>query len=128
MNYNMICDVFRRNRDYEAVLSVLSYPVTGRRKPYYVSGLTQGAEYIFLRSLAEDAASPTEPLVLVFADEKKALGFKEFLSSCGVAGAFFPAAKNFRFLCNRTPPFSVLIYGTLYTCKDRAGAQGGESK
>lgn len=93
MNYNIICDVFRRNRDYEAVLAALSYPLAGRRKPYYVSGLTQGAEYIFLRSLAEDASSPTEPLVLVFADEKKALGFREFLSSCGVRGAFFPARE-----------------------------------
>ena len=90
MNYSLLCEIFRKNRDYTALTAALTAPVYGRRKPYYVSGLTAGAEYIFLRCLSEDFAAKTEPPVIVFSDEKQAASFCDFLSSCGISAAYFP--------------------------------------
>ncbi|MBE6541927.1 MAG: transcription-repair coupling factor [Ruminococcaceae bacterium] len=90
MNYALLCDVFRKNRDYSALTLALKNPPYGRRKPYSVSGLTDGSEYIFLTSLAEDFASVKNTPVLVFADDKKAAKFSEFLLSLGLRSAFFP--------------------------------------
>lgn len=90
MNYSLLCDIFRRNRDYSALTESLKSPPYGRVKPFSVSGLTDGSEYIFLTSLAEDFASTDTPPIIVFPDDKKASKFSDFLSSIGLRSAFFP--------------------------------------
>ena len=52
MNYRLLCDIFRRNREYTSLTAALTSPAYGKRKPYYVSGLTAGSEHVFLHSLA----------------------------------------------------------------------------
>ncbi len=93
MNYKLLCDLFRRNRDYAALSDALTAPVFGRRKPFFLSGLTDGAEEIFLTAFAEDFASPDAPPVLLFADDRKAAAFRDFLLSVGVRAAHFPTRE-----------------------------------
>ena len=93
MNYSLLCDIFRKNREYTDLTSALKAPFYGKRKPYYVSGLTTGAENVFLQSLAEDFADTSCPIVLVFADEKRASSFRSFLDSCGTRAAYFPSRE-----------------------------------
>ena len=90
MNYRLLCDIFRRNREYTSLTAALTSPAYGKRKPYYVSGLTAGSEHVFLHSLAEDFAAKTFPPVIMFASEKRAASFCEFLLSCGMRAAYFP--------------------------------------
>ena len=52
MNYRLLCDIFRRNREYTSLTAALTSPAYGKRKPYYASGLTAGSEHVFLHSLA----------------------------------------------------------------------------
>jgi len=93
MNYRVLCDIFRQNRDYTALLDVLSSKITAKRKPYTVSGLTEGSETVFLASLAEDTGNSVSPTVLMFADDKKAASFRDFLLSVGIRAAYFPARE-----------------------------------
>lgn len=93
MNYRVLCDIFRRNRDYTALTASLTAPVYGKRKPYTVSGLTDGSQTVFLTSLAEDMGSADSPLVLLFPDERKAASFRDFLLSTGVKAAYFPSRE-----------------------------------
>lgn len=93
MNYRILCDIFRQNRDYTALTAALTAPVYGKRKPYTVSGLTDGSQTIFLLSLAEDFGNADDPLVLLFPDEKKAASFQSFLLSTGVNAAYYPARE-----------------------------------
>ena len=48
MQYQILKDIFRRSREYDDLVNTLNMPHRGRYKPYYVSGLTEGAERIFL--------------------------------------------------------------------------------
>lgn len=93
MNYKFLCDTFRKNRDYVGLSNALNRPAIGKRKPYYVSGLSNGAEAVFLESLCEDLGSAESPVVLIFADEKKAVRYREFLVSVGVSADYFPARE-----------------------------------
>lgn len=93
MNYSLLCDIFRRNREYTSLTAALTSPVYGKRKPYYVSGLTSGSEYVFLTSIAEDMKSKEEPPVIVFSSEKRASAFSEHLVSCGIKAAYFPSRE-----------------------------------
>lgn len=93
MNYTILCDIFRQNRDYTALTAALAAPTFERRKPYTVSGLTDGSQTIFLASLAEDFANTTDPIVLLFPEEKRAASFRDFLLSIGIRAAHFPARE-----------------------------------
>ena len=93
MNYSLIRDVFRTNRDHVALVEALRLPVYGKRKPYYVSGLTEGAEYIFHYALSTDLSDSTDHMVIIFSDEKKASSYCKFLESEGVAAVFFPSRE-----------------------------------
>ncbi len=90
MNYRLLCDIFKRGREYGALKQTLQSPVFGKRAPLHVSGLTEGAEYIFLASISDDLANADTPLILVFPDSKKASSFNVFLKSIGRNSAFFP--------------------------------------
>ena len=79
MNYRLLCDIFKRGREYGALKQALEAPVYEKRAPFHVSGLTEGAEYIFLASVAEDMASGDSPITLVFSDGKKASSYNIFL-------------------------------------------------
>ncbi len=93
MNYKLLCDTFRKNRDYIGISEALKRPAFGKRKPYYVSGLSEGAEYIFLESLCEDFGNAYSPVVLIFADEKKAALYRDFLVSVDISTDYFPARE-----------------------------------
>ena len=93
IHYPLLCDLFRMNRDYTALCAALAAPVTGRRKPLSVSGLCDGAEQIFIASLAADFASSTVPPVLLFPDDKQAAKTRDFLVSLGIRAARYPARE-----------------------------------
>ncbi len=93
MNYNLLSSVLRQNREYTSLRASLTAPVFERRKPFCISGLTQGAEYIFLRCISEDLSDPDNPIVLIFPDEKRASGFCEYLGSCKIKAAYFPSRE-----------------------------------
>ncbi len=93
MNYQFICDTFRKNRDYAGLCDALNRTVIGKRKPYSVSGLSDGAEPVFLKSLCEDFGNPYSPVILLFADEKKAVRYRDFFLTSGVPADYFPARE-----------------------------------
>ena len=93
MNYSLLCDIFRKNREYTSLTAVLTAPVYGKRKPYNVSGLTEGAEQVFLQALAEDFSESGFPPIILFPNEKRAASFCEFLKSCGKNAMFFPSRE-----------------------------------
>ena len=100
INYSLLTDLFRLNRDYTALTSALTAPVWGRRKPYVVNGLSAGAEHIFTAAFAEDFASSETPPVLLYPDEKRAVKARDFLLSLGVRAAHFPPGNT----ASRTSP------------------------
>lgn len=83
----------RKSREYLSLKSMMTSTPYGRRRPYYVSGLTEGSGHIFLTSLAADFASLRNQPVFVFPDEKKAASFASFLNSVDVAASFLPARE-----------------------------------
>ena len=93
MNYKFLCDTFRKNRDYAGICEALNRPVIGKRKPYYISGLSEGAEPVFLKSLCEDFGNAYSPVILIFADEKKAVHYRDFLLSADIPAEYFPARE-----------------------------------
>ncbi|MBQ9717269.1 MAG: DEAD/DEAH box helicase, partial [Clostridia bacterium] len=93
MNYKFLCDTFRKNREYTGICEALNRPVIGQRKPYYVSGLSDGAEPLFLKSLCEDFGNAYSPVILIFADEKKAVHYRDFFLSAGISADYFPARE-----------------------------------
>ncbi len=93
MNYQLLCDTFRKNRDYTGLCDALNRTAAGKRRPYSVSGLSDGAETVFLKSLCEDFGNPYSPVILLFADEKKAVRYRDFFLSSGIAADYFPARE-----------------------------------
>ena len=93
MNYNLLCNIFRCTKEYEALCDNIKAKTYGTRTPISVSGLTDGAEYIFLTCLAKDIGKKGTPLTLVFDDAKKASSFSEFLNSVGLRSVFFPVRE-----------------------------------
>ncbi len=93
MNYSLLRDIFSGNRDYISLCEALRLPVYGKRKPYYVSGLTESAKYIFHYALSCDIPQDNMPLVIIFPDDKKAAAYSDFLQSEGVRAAFFPSRE-----------------------------------
>ncbi len=93
MNYSLLCDIMRRNREYTALTAALTAPSYGKRKPYNVSGLTVGAEQVFLQALAEDFSDIGFPPIILFPNEKRAVSFCEFLRSCGKRAMYFPSRE-----------------------------------
>ena len=90
MNYKLLCDIFRKSGDYISFISALNSTPVGKRKPYLVSGLSDGAEYIYLMTVSADTADANRPLTLVFNDEKKASSFRDLLVSNEIKASFFP--------------------------------------
>lgn len=90
MNYKLLCDIFRRCREYTALTKAINTPIVERRKPFYVNGLTDSAEYIMLTAMCLDMQSTENPVILVFPESKRASSFRDFLSSMGIKAAFFP--------------------------------------
>ena len=93
IHYPLLCDLFRMNRDYTALCAAVTAPVFGRRKPFAVSGLCDGAEQIFTAAVAADFASSSSPLLLIFPDDKRAAKTRDFLVSLGIRAARYPARE-----------------------------------
>ena len=93
INYTLLCDLFRLNREYSSLCAALTAPVSGRRKPFSVSGLSDGAETVFTACIAADFASVNDPVLLLYPDEKQAARAKDFLVSLGIPAARFPARE-----------------------------------
>ena len=93
IHYRLLTDLFRLNREYTALTAALTSAVWGRRKPFSMSGLSEGAEHIFLAAFAEDFASQDDPPLLVFPDDRQAARTRDFLLSIGVKAARFPARE-----------------------------------
>ena len=93
INYRLLTDLFRRNREYAALSAALTASVWGRRKPFSMSGLSEGAEHIFTAAFAEDFASPDDPPLLVYPDDRQAARARDFLLSLGIRAARFPARE-----------------------------------
>ena len=91
MNYQILKDIFRRSREYDDLVTVLKQPHRGKHRPYYISGLTEGAERIFLGTFCEDFRDNGDPILLVCADDKTAAGYRDVLLAMGRSR---PAAKN----------------------------------
>ncbi len=91
MNYRLLTELVRKNRDYVGLLDRVTSPVMGKRKPLAVYGLTDSAEGIMLTALCEDLRDGDEPLIVVFPEEKRARNYKEFLLSLGMNAMVYPA-------------------------------------
>ncbi len=91
MNYQLLTEVFRRNREYAGLVERVKSPPFGKRKPIAVHGLTDSAEHIMLTALCEDFRDDDVPLTVVFPDEKRARNYKDFLSSLGMNAMVYPA-------------------------------------
>ncbi len=91
MNYQLLTELFRRNRDYKGLVSEVTSPTFGKRKPLAVHGLTDSAEYVMLTALCEDFKEDDTPLTIVFPEEKRARNYKDFLRSLGMNALVYPA-------------------------------------
>lgn len=91
MNYQLLTEIFRRNREYSSLVSRVEVPPFGKRKPIAVHGLNDSAEHIMLTALCEDFRDDDVPMTLVFAEEKRARSFKDFLLSHGLNALVYPA-------------------------------------
>ncbi len=90
MNYSFLTSIFRRNREYADLIRAVSAPVWGKRKPFFLSGLSEGAADVFLSALAEDLSTPDGPPVFLFPDDRSAVAFRDFLLSVGIPAAHYP--------------------------------------
>lgn len=93
MNYTILKDIFRRSREYGELVQTLQMPHRGRHKPYYVSGLTEGAERIFLGTFCEDFRDNGDPILLVCTDDKAASGYRDLLQAMGIRAALYPTRE-----------------------------------
>ncbi len=93
MNYQVLKDIFRRSREYDDLVTVLKQPHRGKHRPYYISGLTEGAERIFLGTFCEDFRDNGDPILLVCADDKTAAGYRDVLLAMGSRAALYPARE-----------------------------------
>ena len=91
MNYQLLTEVFRRNREYAGLVERVKSPPFGKRKPIAVHGLTDSAEHIMLTALCEDFRDDDDPLTVVFPDEKRARNYRDFLASLGMNAMVYPA-------------------------------------
>ncbi|MBE6569937.1 MAG: transcription-repair coupling factor [Ruminococcaceae bacterium] len=90
MNIIILQDIFRRSREYTGLVKMLNEPRRGKQRPYYVSGLSEGAEGIFLGAFCRDFSDTGDPILLVCADEKKAAACRGLLENAGLHTAFYP--------------------------------------
>jgi len=93
MNYQILKDIFRRSREYDDLVNTLNMPHRGRYKPYYVSGLTEGAERIFLGTFCEDFRDTGDPILLICTDDKTAAGYRNVLQAMGIRAAMYPTRE-----------------------------------
>ncbi len=93
MNYPVLKQIFRRSREYDDLVNVLRQPHRGRYRPYYVSGLTEGAERIFLGTFCEDFRDNGDPILLVCTDDKAAAGYRDVLRAMGIRAALYPTRE-----------------------------------
>jgi len=93
MNYQILKEIFRRSREYDDLVNVLKQPHRGKYRPYYVSGLTEGAERIFLGAFCEDFRDTGDPLLLVCTDDKAAAGYRNLLQAMGIHAALYPTRE-----------------------------------
>lgn len=93
MNTAILQNIFRRSREYTGLVGSLRTPQRGRYKPYAVSGLTEGAEALFLETLCTDFRDADDPIIIVCADPKKAAEIRDLLAAAGLRTAFYPARE-----------------------------------
>ncbi|MBR4959615.1 MAG: hypothetical protein IKY52_01820 [Clostridia bacterium] len=93
MNYEILKSIFRRSREYDDLVTVLRQPHRGRYRPYYVSGLTEGAQRIFLGTFCEDFRDCGDPVLLVCTDDKEAAANRNLLQAMGVNAALYPTRE-----------------------------------
>jgi len=91
MNYRLLTEIFRRNRDYAGLVSRVVSPPFGKRKPIAVHGLTDSAEIVMLTALCEDFRDDDVPVTVVFPEEKRARNYRDFLRSLGLNALVYPA-------------------------------------
>lgn len=91
MNYSLLMNIFRKNRDYAGLVAHIASPTFAKRKPASVHGLTDGSEYVALSALCEDFSRDDMPVLVVFPDEKKARNYRDFLQSLGMRALVYPA-------------------------------------
>ncbi len=93
MNTAILQDICRRSREYTGLVASLRTPQRGRYKPYAVSGLTEGAEALFLETLCTDFRDADDPTVIICADPKKAAAIRDLLAAAGLRASFYPARE-----------------------------------
>jgi len=93
MQYQILKDIFRRNREYENLTAALRQPHRGRYRPYYVSGLSEGAQRIFLGAFCEDFRAAGDPILLICSDDKAAVSYRNSLSAMGLRAAVYPTRE-----------------------------------
>ena len=93
MNYQILKNIFRRSREYDDLVNTLNMPHRGKYKPYYVSGLTEGAERIFLGTFCEDFRDSGDPILLICTDDKTAAGYRNILQAMGIRAALYPTRE-----------------------------------
>lgn len=93
MNTAILQDIFRRSREYTGLVASLRAPHRGKYKPFAVSGLTEGAEALFLETLCTDFQDADDPIVIICADPKKAAACRDLLAQTGLRTLFYPARE-----------------------------------
>ncbi len=91
MNYTLLMEMFRKNREYVGLRDWVASPLYGKKRPAAVHGLTDSAEMMMLSAFCEDFRDDDMPVLLVFQDEKRARNTREFLTSLGLHGLVYPA-------------------------------------
>lgn len=91
-NQRLMQDIMRSSREYDALISgIASERKKAVRRPLAVIGLCEGAEKIFVTTLAVDEARSGERLLFLFATEKEAADEALRLSDEGIEAYHFPA-------------------------------------
>jgi len=93
MNYSVLKNIFRRNKEYADLITAIKQPHRGRYKPWYVNGLTEGAEKIFLGTLLEDLRGNGDPVLLVCTDDKTAANVRDGCLAMGIHSVVYPTRE-----------------------------------
>ncbi len=90
MNTALLTSLFRENREYATLLEAIrSSFVRGRFRPLEATGLSEGAQSIFLTALAEDLND--QCLLILTPEEKEAATTAAMLQEAGIPAMHFPA-------------------------------------
>ncbi len=90
MNIELFTAVFRQNREYETLSATVRASLkSGRFRPLSATGLSEGAQDVFLKALTEDFGD--QCMLILCPDEKEAASTAAFLRDAGVPALHFPA-------------------------------------